>query len=382
MNPILLFIVNDAGFFLSHRLPIAEQARASGYQVHVATMPGAAVGRIRELGFVHHPLPLSRNGRNPLAELGALYAIWALCWRLKPAILHLVTIKPVLYGGIAARLSPVGGVVAAVSGLGFVFLSEGWKARATRQVVRVLYRLALGKENLRVIFQNPDDRQALVGLGAVRMDKTALIKGSGVELTTHLALPEPEGVPVVTFAARLLRDKGVVEYVEAARLLRRRGVEARFQLVGDPDVGNPTSVSPHELEEWRREGVVEVVGHRKDIAKVFALSHLVVLPSYREGLPKVLVEAAACGRAIVTTDVPGCRDAVEPGSTGLLVQAKDPVALADAIERLVCDTALRKQMGAQGRRLAERDFAIERIVGQHLAIYRQLQGGGACTTAK
>lgn len=382
MKPILLILVNDAGFFLSHRLSIAEQASNNGYEVHVATMPGIAVERIRALGFIHHSLPLSRNGSNPIGELRALYAIWTLCRQLKPDILHLVTIKPVLYGGIAARVAPVGSVVAAVSGLGFVFLAQGWKARGMRQLVRALYWLALGKKKLRVIFQNPDDRQALVELGAVRMDKTVLIKGSGVDLASHPVLPEPDGVPLVTFAARLLRDKGVIEYVDAVRLLRQRGVEARFQLVGDPDVGNPTSISLQELEKWRHEGIVEILGHSKDIAKVFALSHLVVLPSYREGLPKVLVEAAACGRAVVTTDVPGCRDAIEPNVSGLLVQARDSVALADAIERLVKDADLRKRMGEQGRKLAERDFAIEQIVEQHLAIYRQLQGGGACTAKK
>lgn len=369
----LLIVVNDPVFFLSHRLPVAQEAKRVGFEVHIATSSGTAVSEILALGFNHHTLPLSRSGSNPLQELFSLLSIWFLLIRLRPTVLHLVTIKPVIYGGLAARLTPVKGVVSAISGLGFVFMARGKKAQFLRKIVAKLYCLALGKRNLLAVFQNPDDRETLINLGALSHDKTVLIRGSGVDLSLCQPYPERPGTPVVTLAARLLRDKGVVEFVEAARLLRQRGLEVRFQLVGDLDPGNPTSITLEELEQWRSEGVVECLGYRKNIAKVFAESHMVVLPSYREGLPKVLVEAAACGRAVVTTDVPGCRDAIEAGVSGLLVPVRDAEALADAIQKLVLDPELRQLMGRAGRALAEREFAIESIVQQHLDIYRTLE---------
>lgn len=374
MARTFLMIVNDPGFFVSHRLAVAEGAQSAGYEVHVASMGGDAVKTITERGFVHHVLPLSRSGSNPLREFLTLFAIWRLLWRIRPQILHLVTIKPVIYGGIAARLSPVKSVVAAVSGLGFVFLSKGLKASVLRTVVRTFYRLALGKKNLRVIFQNPDDRDLLIRMGALDRTKAEMIRGSGVNLELYAFEPEIEtDTPVVSLAARLLRDKGVVEFVEAARLLKSRGVNARFQLIGDVDPGNPATITEAQMLTWRDEGLVELLGYRQDISTLFAAAHIVVLPSYREGLPKVLVEAAACGRAVVTTDVPGCRDAIERDITGLLVPVKDPVALADALQRLIEDAPTRQRMGAAGRRLAQEAFDLDKVVQQHLDIYRKLE---------
>lgn len=366
-------VVNDPAFFISHRLPVAEAARDEGYTVLIATMAGASVADIRSKGFEHYALPLTRSGKHIGAELRAVYSILKLLWRVRPTILHLVTIKPVLYGGLAARLAPVGGVVSAVSGLGFVFMSGGRKAALTRKAVSMMYRLAFSKKNLRVIFQNSDDRDLLLRAGVLAESKVRMIRGSGVDLALYQALPEPEGLPVVRFAARLLRDKGVYEYVEAVRVLQQRAVRAVFSLVGDPDPGNPTSITSEKLEQWRQEGAVEVLGYRKDIARLFADSHLIVLPSYREGLPKVLVEAAACGRAVVTTDVAGCKDAIEPGKTGFLVPVKNADVLADAMQRLIGDADLRRQMGAAGRALAEREYDINKIAKQHLEIYEELE---------
>lgn len=373
MDKVILVVVNDAAFFISHRLPVAEAARSAGYTVHIATMPGVQTADILAKGFVHHELPLTRSGKNVFTEFLAFYALARLVWKLKPDLMHLVTIKPVLYGGLAARFAPVGGVVSAVSGLGFVFMSDGIKAALVRNFISSMYRLAFGKRNLRVVFQNPDDRDVLLSVGALDESKVKMIRGSGVDLSLYQNLPEPPGPPIVCFAGRLLRDKGVYEYVEAVRHLSKHGVNASFRLVGDPDPGNPTSITPDEIEKWRREGLMEVLGFRKDIARLFAESHLVVLPSYREGLPKILVEAAACGRAVVTTDVPGCRDAISSNETGLLVPVKSVIALAGAIQKLIEDSALRQQMGAAGRALAEREFAIEKIVQQHLDIYAELE---------
>lgn len=374
MGSTLLFLVNDAAFFLSHRLSLALGAREAGYTVKIATMPGPAVQQIKDLGFEHFDIPMSRSGRNPGAEAHAFFAILKLLWKVKPDVLHLVTIKPVLYGGLAARMAPVKGVVCAVSGLGFVFMTKGGSAGLLRTFVANLYRLALRRGNLKVIFQNPDDRDVLLGIKAVTPEQVEMIRGSGVDLSLYEVKPEPGDMAVVCFTARLLRDKGVCEFIDAARLLRQKGVNARFVVVGDADLGNPTSVSATDIEQWRREGVVQVLGYQKDVATLFSNVSLVVLPSYREGLPKVLVEAAAAGRAVVTTDVPGCRDAIEPGVTGVLVPVKNVELLAAAIEELVANAPLREAMGKAGRELAEREFGIERVVDRHLEIYAKVAG--------
>ena len=374
MKSSLLFVVNDAAFFLSHRLSLALAARNAGYAVKIATMPGPAVQQIKDLGFTHYGIPMNRSGRNPAAEAVTFFAILKLLWKIKPDVLHLVTIKPVLYGGLAARLAPVKGVVCAVSGLGFVFMTNGVKAGMLRTCVKNLYRLALRRDNLKVIFQNPDDRDVLLGIKAVTPEQVEMIRGSGVDLSLYHVTPEPSDMPVVCFTARLLSDKGIHEFIEAVRLLRRKGLVARFVVAGDIDLGNPTSVSLSDLEQWQSEGVVEVLGYQEDVAALFSNVNLVVLPSYREGLPKVLVEAAAAGRAVVTTDVPGCRDAIEPGVTGVLVPVKNVELLADSIEKLIKDTPLRLAMGRAGRELAEREFGIEKIVEQHLAIYAKVEG--------
>jgi len=368
----LLIVVNNPAFFLSHRLPLALAARQAGYDVHVATMDGESVARIESQGLTHHAIPMTRSGRNVLQELGSLLALWRLFRRVRPDVVHLVTIKPVLYGGIAARLARVPGMVAAISGLGFVFASDSPRTRLIRAVVGPLYRLALGHRNSRVIFQNAGDRDVLRRLGAVRADQAVTIRGSGVDLELCRAVPEPPPPVAALMAARLLRDKGVAEFVDAARLLRQRGVQVRMRLAGGIDPGNPASFTEADVQAWREEGAVEVLGERSDVAQLYADAHLAVLPSYREGLPKSLLEAAACGRAVVTTDVPGCRDAVTPGETGLLVPARDAGALADAIGQLVADGELRRRMGAAGRALAEREFGVQDVCRRHLEVYSAL----------
>lgn len=369
----LLFVVNNPAFFMSHRVPVALAAQKAGYDVHVATMDGPAVADIQALGMTHHAIPMTRSGKRPLQELGTLLALVRLFRRLRPDVVHLVTIKPVLYGGIAARLARVPGMVAAISGLGFVFLSNSLKMRLVRAVVARLYRIALGHPNSRVIFQNANDRDLLKSLGAVRDEQVVIIRGAGVDLDAFRPTAEPPAPPVVvTMVARLLRDKGVQEFVQAARLLRERGVPVTMQLVGGLDAGNPASATQADVDAWQQDGCVQALGERSDVAALYAAAHIAVLPSYREGLPKSLIEAAACGRAVVTTDVPGCRDAIEPNVTGLLVPVRDAAALADAIARLGKDAALRQAMGAAGRALAEREFDINQVARIHVALYDAL----------
>lgn len=373
--PILLYFINNPAFFLSHRLPLALAARQAGFDVHVATMAGPAVARIRAQGFEHHEIGLSRSGMRPWTELRSLLAFLALLRRLRPTLVHSVTIKPVLYGGIACRLAHVPAYVAAISGLGYMFMHRrGWR-RSLRGLALLLYRLALGHPNSRVIFQNSADRDVLLSARAVRPAQVVMVRGSGVDLRRFAPQPFPQGAVTIVMAARLLRDKGVGEFAEAARLCAQRGLGLRWRLAGSPDPGNPASIHLATVQAWHAAGLVDYVGECDDVAAFYAAAHIVVLPSYREGLPKSLIEAAACGRPVVTTDVPGCRDALEAGVTGLLVPPRDALALADAVAQLAADASLRERFGAAGRALAEREFGLEQVVQAHLRIYRALVGG-------
>lgn len=374
MPPKLLFIVNVDWFFLTHRLPVALSAKRRGYEIHLATGITDKFDDLKRHGVILHPLPIERSGFSLTSELSAFLTIVKVLREVRPDMVHLVTIKPVILGGIACRLLRIPSVVAAISGLGYVFVAQGIKASILRRVVSRLYRLALGGRRTRVIFQNADDQALMCRIAGLSPKQVRLIRGSGVDLTAFTFSPLPAGVPVVAMASRLLRDKGVGEFVAAARMLRQRGVQARFWLVGETDPGNPATVADAEIKAWRQEGAVECLGHRSDMAAVLAQTHLVVLPSYREGLPKVLVEAAACGRAVITTDVPGCRDAIEPGATGLLVPPRNAKALAAAIEQLLGSPELLDKMGRAGRDLAEREFSIDKIVEAHLDIYQELRG--------
>ena len=380
MKRKLLFVVNVDWFFLSHRLPIALEALRQGYEVHIATTLTDKISVLQDHGLVVHSVSLDRSGASLWTTIHEVWQIYRVFKDVNPDVVHLVTIKPVLFGGLAARLAGVPAVVAAISGLGFVFVAKGVKATIRRWLVSTLYVLALGHYNLRVIFQNPDDLAILARLAHLPEQKVTTIRGSGVDLTKYCMKPLPTGVPIVLLAARLLVDKGIREFVQTAQILRQRGLSAqdvRFVIVGKPDPANPASLRPDELAQWAQEAVVELWGHRTDMPQVLEAAHVTVLPSYYgEGLPKVLIEAAACGRAIVTTDHPGCRDAIEPNKTGLLVPIKNASALADAIEYLIKNINVRKRMGAAGRDLAEKEFAIEKIVAEHIKIYQNLLDKG------
>lgn len=369
----ILFVVNTIEFFISHRLPLAVAAKSAGYNVHIAAAASNEIKNLQRQGFECHVLPFARSGQNPFRELFTLVNLFKLFRQVKPDLVHLITIKPVLYGGIIARLANVKSVVAAVSGLGTVFVSDsGIVAKLRRQLVTYLYGFAFRHKNLVVIFQNPDDSEILLNLGVLNISQVQMIRGSGVHLVNYRHLPEPSGRPVVVMAARLLKDKGVLEFVESARLLKARGVDVEMRLIGSPDPGNSTSITQQDLERWEHDGYVHLLGHRKDIAEQYAVANIVCLPSYREGLPKSLIEAAACGRAVVTTDVPGCRDAITPDVTGILVPVKNASALADAIQTLLANAELRQRMGIAGRKLAEDVFTIEKVVDQHMKIYKSV----------
>lgn len=367
----ILYLVTEDWYFCSHRLPIARAARDAGFDVVVATRVNAHANVITGEGFSLVPIGMRRRRTRPWHELATLIELYRVYRAARPAIVHHVAMKPVIYGSIVARLAGVGGVVNALAGLGFVFTSGGFRAAILRPLVRVALRLALGGAATRIIVQNPDDAAVLRSLG-VESRRIVIIRGSGVDPSRFRPSPEPPVPVVVTLVSRMLWDKGVLELVESARILKRRGVEARVRLVGDPDPENPASIEESQLELWRSEGIIEWMGHCKDVARAWAESHIAVLPSYREGLPKSLLEAAACGRPIVATDVPGCREIVDHGVNGLLIPPKDAQALSDAIQRLIEQPDLRRRMGERGRARVVELFTEERVVQETLAVYRSI----------
>ena len=369
----ILFVVNVDWFFVSHRLQIAISLIKTGIDVHLACVFTTHKAYLEGLGINTHPLVISRGGISPLEKLKSLYSLYRLVKNVNPDLVHLVSIKPVIYGGLIARLLGVQKVVASISGLGFVFIDQSIKAKVIRKIAIFFYRLGLSTENTTVIFQNTADQSFFVDNKIIFDSQAVLIRGSGVDLNYLSFTPEPEGFPVVMFLARFLKDKGIVEFVKASSIVKDSFPSVRFVLVGSVDNDNPNSISTTDLNSWVKLGLVEDWGYSKNVFSTIRKSNLMVLPSYREGLPKSLLEAAACGRAVITSDVPGCRDAIASGETGILVNLKNTQMLADAIVQLLQDGPLRKQYGLAGRRLAEKCFDVKNVVSKHFSIYFEIK---------
>lgn len=365
--PRLLFFVSEDWYFCSHRLPLAVAAAKSGYAVSVVTRVNHEAATIRNAGLRLIPFALSRRGMNLFAEFLTLVRLWRVYRREKPDLVHHVAMKPVLYGSLVARLAGVPRVVNALAGMGWLFTSDSMLARLLKPPVRLAFRLLL--KPTEVILQNPDDAAFMAELGLVNIH---IVRGSGVDVHGFQPSGEAPGIPLVVLPARMLWDKGIGEFVEAARQLGARGVSGRFALVGAPDAENPASISSKQLAAWQNEGVVEYWGHRDDMPQVLSLAHVVCLPSYREGLPKALLEAAACGRPLVATDATGCREIVHDGENGFLVPVRDSQALADAIEALLKDASLRQRFGQRSRQIVEAAFSQEKIIADTLLVYREV----------
>ena len=372
-SPRLLFFVTEDWYFCSHRLPIAIAAKQAGFDVCVLTREIAHGDVIRSAGLTLFNIDLTRGGSNPFQELAVLARVTCAYRNIKPDIVHHVAMKPVIYGSIAARINKVGGVVNALGGLGYMFSSRDFFAKLLRPIAEFWLRVGLRREGSVTLLQNPDDSALLCAHGIVRREDVRLIPGSGVDTQQFHPTPPPGGAITIVLAARMLRDKGIVEYVEASRQLGGNSPQLRFVLVGDPDPSNPASLSAQQLNGWVTEGLIEWWGWRRDIAAVYRAAHIACLPSYREGLPKSLQEAAACGLPIVTTDVPGCREVVRDGENGILVPHRNVDALAKALLRLITDPALRARMGEAGRRIAENEFSVQRVIALTLAAYRTVQ---------
>lgn len=368
-----VFAVNAHEYTAAHRLPLLHAARGRGWQV-IAIAPEAspALTRLENEGFPVEPLALSRRGIGPWDEVRAIRSLERLYRHLRPDLVHHATIKPVLYGTIAARRSGVPAVVNAITGLGYIYTANGLRSWALRRVVNPLYRFALRHPNQRIVFQNSDDWSVLKSIGAVHDSECVLIPGSGVDVEYFKAVPESKEVPLVVLPGRMLRNKGVFEFVEAARILKAQGTNARFALVGGLDPDNPSAIAEEVIKSWVNGGVVEWWGQVADMRSVYRDAHVVVLPSHREGMPKALLEASASCRPTIATDVPGCRDAVVDGVTGYLVPPDSPRALSERILRLVHSPEQRLSMGRSGRERAVECFSKKRIVTDTLAVYDEL----------
>ena len=370
---IIVYFVTEDWYFCSHRLPLAIAAKKAGYIVYVITRVTSHGDVIESAGLKLIPIKLSRHSKNPFAEAVILKQLIKIYKDLRPQVVHHVALKPVIYGSIAARITGVPATVNAMAGLGYLFSSESIMARLLRPVIKGLFRLLLNNKRTTLILQNPDDVEVICGSGAVDRDRVRLILGSGVDTKEYRWQPESGDVPIVLLASRLLWDKGVGEFVEAAGILKKEGAQARFVLAGEGDDENPGSISISQLNTWQEQGDVECWGRRPDMPTVFAESHIVCLPTnYGEGVPKVLIEAASCGRPIVTTDTPGCREIVKDGVNGILVPIKDVDALVRAIRMLLDSPDLRSRMGHEGRQLVKRKFSLAIVLDETLAVYESM----------
>lgn len=370
-----IFVTTCDTFFLSHRLALALALKQVGFDVAIAAASTGAASEIERKGLRFIPLPLDRRSMSPWREARVLASIAAMYHRERPDLIHHSSIKPMLYGSFAARALGMPAFVNTVSGLGYALTkrsTDSYAQRALRTGVSLGYRIALRGRNSWNIFQNPDQLERFVTTGLANRERSVLIRGAGVDTTRFVPTPLPEGTPRVVLPARMLWDKGIGEFVTAARALQSRGVRATFVLVGGIDPGNRAAIPRETVDQWVREKVVEWWGHRDKMQTVFAQAHLVVLPSYAEGLPLALAEAAAAGRACITTDVPGCRETVLHGRSGFLVPVHDTEALANAIEKALENPDQLIAMGARGREHAMATLSQDRVVADTFKVLRRL----------
>ena len=374
MKPILLFVVNDSWFFVSHRLPIAVAAIEDGYEVHVLAKEDETSRIIEDAGCHFLPWNLQPRGKTIFAEIRAFKEVYKNIRRIQPNIIHLVTIKSVIYGGLASKLAGMKNVVIAVAGMGSMFDKDHPIIGKLQPIIRRLYKFSTSHPNNVFIFQNKTDKSTFVKLFNLEERSTRLFHGSGVDLDLFLTDGHEKSAVKVIMGARLIEDKGVYEFIEAARIVKSKRPDVIFQIAGGALAkGHPGSVSLEELDKVNSNFEVEVLGHVNDMVPLLLSASIAVLPSYyNEGLPKFLAEAAASGLPAVTTDHPGCRDAVEDGATGLLVPIKNSKLLASALLTLIDNEQLRQSMGERARERAESYFDVEVIVQSHLNIYKGL----------
>ena len=369
-TPRLLYVTAEDWAFLSHRLPMARAARDAGFEIHVATRVRNGAAAIEAERFILHPVPFARGSLSPLAALATIAALRRVHRAVGPDLTHRVALQTCVLGMIATLGSRAPSVNAFI-GLGYSFTTDSAKARALRRLIGAVLRFLINRDASIALVQNGDDLAALVSLG-IPTDRIAVISGSGVDVNRFMPLAEPQGPPTFGFVGRLLEDKGIRTLLAAHRLLRSRGLDARLLIAGTPDAANPASVTEAEAKSWNNEPGVSWLGHVGDIAGFWAHAHAAILPSRREGLPLSLMEAAACGRAMIATDVPGCREIVIHDQTGLLVPVDDAPALATAMARLAGSPDLRARYAAAARKLVVEKLSAEIIGKNTVQFYRRL----------
>lgn len=371
MPPRIAFIVTEDWYFLSHRLPMARAARGAGFDVHVLSRIAKGQAAIEAEGFTAHSLSWSRGSVSPAGNAQAVAELARVLRRIRPDIVHNIALKPALLGSLAALMQPRAAVVNSITGVGSSFLSTSLAGRIGKAALGRSLALLMNRARARAVVQNPDDAALLAEL-SVKGSNIVLIPGSGVDTDAIQPSPEPPRPVRAAFVGRMLEDKGVRTLVEAHRILREQGVALELILAGDPDPENPTSISRSELEAWGREPGITYAGHITDIAGLWRDSHIAVLPSRREGLPKSLLEAAAAGRPMVASDAPGCREVALAGETGILATVDDPRSFAAALAQLAGDPALRARLGGNARRLAVERFSAKAIGQQTVDLYQNL----------
>lgn len=369
-KPILLYLVTEDWYFVMHRLPMALAAQRAGYEVHVACRVAKHGAEIEARGFTLHPLDWKRGSLNPAHVISSVQQVRSLYRRLNPAIVHHVALQPAVVGSIAAAGLPLKRVNG-FTGLGYVFTSNSLRARAIRPLIVSSMRRLMNDEGSLVLVENSDDRAALIAIG-IDAERLHVVPGSGIDTQTLQPLPEPAGEVTAAFVGRLLDDKGVRPLIAAHDLLRGHGEKLRLLIAGVGDPANPASIPQSEIESWRARPGVELLGHVDGIRKVWERAHIAVLPSRREGLPVSLLEAAAFGRPIVATDVPGCREIVRHDLNGFRVPPDDASALAGALTVLARDPALRARFGAAARQIADAEFSSRRVGEWMVSLYNRL----------
>lgn len=372
MKPKLLYLVSEDWYFVSHRLDLARAARDDGFDVSVATQVNQHGDEIRDAGLVLHPIVMQRSSLNPTTAYAELKRLTALYAHVRPDIAHNVAMKPIVLGSIAARRANAKGVVNTIAGLGYAFAATSRASALLRAPIRQGLKTALMAPHTRTIVQSRDDLQAVRAAGLARVDDLRLIPGSGVDFALFDVGPPPPGAPLVVLPARMIRHKGVVEFVEAARILKREGVDARFALVGAPDPLNPSSLTADDIAGFTRDGVIEAWGHQSDMVAVLKQASIVCQPSYSEGLSKSLIEAVAARRAIVTTDAPGNRDLVTPNRTGWLVPLRDVGALANALRDAITNADRRAAFAEAAYAEHARRLDLKAINAATIAVYHEL----------
>jgi glycosyltransferase involved in cell wall biosynthesis len=373
MKKKIIYLVNTDSFLVSHRLTIAHKMLKSGYEVHIATEFSKYKTKLLKMGFKLHKINFNRNSLNLLKSLLAFFQIFYLIFKIRPDILHLISLKPIIFGGLVSFIFPIKLLVFSITGLGSMFIKNSFFYKIRSNFFTFLYRIVFLNSNLKVILQNNDDLKYLITKANLNKNKVVMIRGSGVNLNDFKYSKIPKKFPIVLMASRLIKDKGVIEFIEAANHLKKNKFKGFFYLVGDIDYNNPSVVNRNLISLNHKKKIIRYFKYKKNIYQFIKKSTIIVLPSYREGFPKILIEAAACGRPIITTNVPGCKDAIINNKTGILVPSKNYKALANAILKLSQDKNKIEKFSLEARKYAVANFSIKDIVSKHFSIYKKFE---------